>query len=111
MRLDSWLRSRRRSLGSDHPDSLETVRLLSTLIADQGDLDAARSLMEEPLEAHRRVLGVDAPETDEAPRHLARLVYDKGDDEGLNALLGSKAIRRTGPGSSKPVTSPAPAAN
>ena len=56
-----------RVLGPDHPQTAASLDNLGSLLQDQGDLAAARPLLERALAICERVLGPDHPQTALAP--------------------------------------------
>src|SRR5208282_4481314 len=61
------------------PSVLASMNNLATVLQDQGDLVAARSLYEQALEARRRVLGDDPPSVLASMNNLATVLQDQGD--------------------------------
>jgi RNA polymerase sigma factor (sigma-70 family) len=59
---------------------------LATVLQDQGDLVAARSLYEQVLEARRRVLGDDHPDTLTSTNNLVAVLHRQGDTETATTL-------------------------
>ena len=77
------LRETKRSLGPEHPSTLDIISNLSTLRNDQGRIEEARSMMRQVLEKRRRILGDEHPDTVLAKNNLASILGDQGklDDE------------------------------
>ena len=65
------LENRRRVLGDEHPDTLNSMNSLGWLFLQQGKLEEARKLYEEVLENRRRVLGDEHPHTLRSMNQLA----------------------------------------
>ena len=59
---ESSLKTRRRELGDDHPDTLSSINNLACLLRDQGKLAEAEPLCREAMARGRRVLGKDDPD-------------------------------------------------
>ena len=59
------LEARRRILGEEHPDTLATMNNLALVLRDQGDIGAARQLLNEACQLARRVLGNADPRAGE----------------------------------------------
>ena len=68
-----------RSLGLEHPKTLENVHSLATLLCKKGDLSSAATLYHRACEARERVLGPEHPETLDSIGSLASLFLNKGD--------------------------------
>src|SRR5260370_42566242 len=68
------LEARRRILGEEHPDTLNSISNLARTLAAQGDLAGARRLEEPVLEARRRILGEEHPDTLTSMDNLARTI-------------------------------------
>jgi cytochrome c-type biogenesis protein CcmH/NrfG len=76
-----------RLLGRDHPDTLTSMNNLAQTLTAQGNLDAARKLQEQVLEATARLLGQDHPDTRTLMNNLAQTLKMQGD------LAGARKIR------------------
>jgi Tetratricopeptide repeat len=61
-------------LGTDHPTTASSLNNLAVVLADQGDLDAARSLHERALAIREARLGADHPDTMRSRKDLAAVV-------------------------------------
>ena len=57
------LEIRRRVLGKDHPDTLDSMFVLAMVTRDKGETARAIELFRETMKAQRRVLGEDHPDT------------------------------------------------
>jgi hypothetical protein len=61
--LEECLEKRKRVLGQDHRDTLESLNNLAQLLQSKGEYERALPLFEECLATRKRVLGEDHPET------------------------------------------------
>jgi len=95
------LATREAELGSDHPDTLETVNSIGLLLRQTGDLAGARERFERSLEGLRRVLGSRNRETLNAMGNLSEVLLAMGRPadalpyaqeavSGLRAALGDR---------------------
>jgi tetratricopeptide (TPR) repeat protein len=93
------LDARKKSLGPDHPDTLNSVNNLAMLYRNQGRYDEAEQLYVHALEARERLLGSENPDTYVSMNNLAYLYRSQGrfDEaeplfrrsiEGLERVLG-----------------------
>lgn len=69
---------RRRILGNDHPDTLEAVDWVGSLLRSVGRLDEAERLMREALAGRRKVLGEDHESTISSITSVAIILQDQG---------------------------------
>jgi tetratricopeptide (TPR) repeat protein len=69
---------RRRELGGDHPDTLESINKVGAVFHYQGKLDEAEAHLREALETRRRVLGEDDPATLMSINNMAALIQQRG---------------------------------
>jgi tetratricopeptide (TPR) repeat protein len=76
---EECLEKRKRVLGEDHPDTLNTLNNLAGVFALKGEYDRAIPLGEECLEKRKRVLGEDHPDTLESLHDLAEIFGRKGE--------------------------------
>jgi eukaryotic-like serine/threonine-protein kinase len=76
--LERALEMRRRVLGEEHPDTLESIDTLGVLLSDQGERELAMRYYQEALEKRRRILGQDHAETLRSLNNIAGLLYDQG---------------------------------
>jgi tetratricopeptide (TPR) repeat protein/tRNA A-37 threonylcarbamoyl transferase component Bud32 len=90
---------RRRMLGSDHPDTLDSINNLGMLQRTQGRLDDAEKAWNEVVTTGRRTLGADHPDTLLWTGNLAHLLQDRGrfaDAERLYRDLLASWLRTVG---------------
>lgn len=76
--LEKSLDLRRRLVGSDDSETMESINDLATLLQNQGKLDQAEALFREALERRRRVLGPLAGDTLNAENNLALVLQARG---------------------------------
>jgi non-specific serine/threonine protein kinase/serine/threonine-protein kinase len=76
--LEAAVEARKRVLGPDHPDTLESVQSVALLYMEQGRYDEAEPLYLESLEAQKRVLGSDHPDTMRSTGNLAHMYQLQG---------------------------------
>ena len=62
---------RRRILGHDHPDTLNSAHNLAIDLRALGEVQAARDLDQDTLDRRRRILGHDHPDTLNSAHNLA----------------------------------------
>ena len=74
--LEQSLAGRRRVLGQDHPNTLQSMNNLAVARRNLGNLQGARDLHEQTLAARRRVLGDDHPNTLLSMNNLATVRHD-----------------------------------
>ncbi|MCH7995301.1 MAG: tetratricopeptide repeat protein, partial [Planctomycetes bacterium] len=72
------LEGKRRVLGDDHPDTLNSINNMGTLLQAQGRLAEAEPYYRESLEGQRRVLGDDHPNTLASISNMAKLLVEVG---------------------------------
>jgi tetratricopeptide (TPR) repeat protein len=77
--LERALTDRRRVLGADHPDTLQSVNNLASAYQSAGDLGRAIPMFELALTDFRRVLGDDHPDTLQSVNNLASAYQAAGD--------------------------------
>ena len=82
------LTARQRVLGTDHPNTLQSLYALALTSRNLGDLHGARQLFEQALAGRRRVLGDEHPDTLWAMNSLAVT------RQGLGELQGAQALHR-----------------
>ncbi len=96
---------RRRTLGSEHPHTLNTISNLASVVKEQGRLDEAEPLYLEALAARRRTLGSEHPDTLGSINNLANLLKAQGRlDEAEPLYLEALAARRRTLGNKHPST-------
>jgi len=80
------LTDRRRMLGEDHPDTLESASNLAVDLRELGEYERARQLDEDTLTRRRRVLGADHPDTLVSASNLAVVLRELGEYERARQL-------------------------
>jgi hypothetical protein len=65
------LEARRRLLGPEHPDTLQSMNNLADTLAVLGDLSGARDLLQQAVPAYQQLLGPEHPDTRAATDNLA----------------------------------------
>jgi|CXWL01.1.fsa_nt_gi serine/threonine-protein kinase len=88
------LKTRRRLLGDEHPDTLESVNKMGVLLQHQGKFAMAESYLREAFEKRRRVFGEDDPETIASLNNLGRLLKDQGKHAEAEAFLREALEKR-----------------
>jgi len=84
--LERSLETRRSLLGPEATETLESTRMLATVLREQGRATEAEALIRRNAEVAARTLGPDAPETLRSRTVLARTLADTGDLRGSEAL-------------------------
>ena len=103
--LARTLETRRRVLGENHLDTLESLSELALVYREQGRFEEAEPLFLEAYEGRQRVLGVDHPETLRAAHDMASEHWDRGRyDEAEPLFLDTLASRRRLLGADHPET-------
>jgi serine/threonine protein kinase/tetratricopeptide (TPR) repeat protein len=74
----SALATRRRVLGEDNPDTLQSISALGELLQDEGKLSAAEPFLREALENRRSVLGEEHPDTLESMVDMGEFLKGQG---------------------------------
>jgi eukaryotic-like serine/threonine-protein kinase len=93
--LERTVEIRRRALGDEHPDTLQSMNNLSVLYLQQGEAPRAEPLLARLLEVRRRVLGEDNPDTLVSMNNLAASYRIEGKYAQAEPLLVSAlAIKR-----------------
>ncbi len=77
---------RRRVVGPEHPDTLNSMNNLAETLRAQGDLMGARTLHEQVLDVCRRVLGPEHPDTLSSMGNLAETLLAQGYLAGARTL-------------------------
>ncbi len=94
---------RQRTLGPEHPDTLESLYHLANVCTHRGDLSEAERMHREVVEARERTLGPDHPEVADSLYQLAKLLQlTDRTGEAESAILRAMDIqeRRAGKESS-----------
>jgi non-specific serine/threonine protein kinase/serine/threonine-protein kinase len=81
------LEGQRRTLGADHPDTLNTLHNLAALYRDSGRYDEAEPLFKQALKARRDKLGPEHPKTLLSIDGLARVYQARAQYAEAEALL------------------------
>jgi non-specific serine/threonine protein kinase/serine/threonine-protein kinase len=103
--LEQALETRKRVLGDDHPDTLESMYGLADLYGNQGRYDEAEPLYLETLEIRMHVLGNDHPDTLDSIHNLGGLyLYQGRSDEAEPLFLESLETRKHVLGNDHPNT-------
>ncbi len=76
--LQRSLDIRRRVLGPDNPDTLESLQDIGETLAQDGHPREAEQVFRQVLDARRRVLGADSPKTLRTMNWLAQLLRENG---------------------------------
>ncbi|MCL2595426.1 MAG: tetratricopeptide repeat protein, partial [Promicromonosporaceae bacterium] len=88
--LEPVLEARKRVLGKDHPDTLDSANNLAICYQGLGgeeNLQKAIKLHKETHEARKRVLGKDHPDTLNSANNLANCYQDLGGEENLQKAI------------------------
>ncbi len=94
-----------KSLGTEDPDTAESLVILARVLTDMNDLNGAKPLYERALAIREKVLGPEHPATAEVLSNLAILLKDMGDFNGAKPLFERVlAIREHVSGSEHPDT-------
>jgi len=67
-----------REFGPDSPDTLDAIRSLADILADQGRFSEAQPLADDALDRARRRFGLDAPETVGPMIAVSRILHESG---------------------------------
>ena len=93
--LAAALDLRQRTLGEEHPETLDTMNELAQLLQDHGRREEAGRLRRQVLEIRRRRLGEDHPDTLRAMFKLTGLLRDLGRaDEAERLMLETLEARK-----------------
>jgi eukaryotic-like serine/threonine-protein kinase len=76
--IEKALESRRRLLGSEHPDTLESMDFLGRTLEREGHYPEAEKLTRETFDIRRRVLGPEHPDTIASMHGMANIALDEG---------------------------------
>ena len=77
--IERALEIQRRVLGPEHPDTLRSMRILASVLEDEGHHEEAEKMKRQTLEIDRRVLGPDNDETLRCLSSLTTTLRGKGD--------------------------------
>jgi eukaryotic-like serine/threonine-protein kinase len=80
------LELRRKLLGPDHPDTLDSVQTLAVAHHRQANYKQAEPLFSQALDGRRRILGADHPKTLESMRALATVFTEQAKYAGAEPL-------------------------
>jgi tetratricopeptide (TPR) repeat protein len=97
------LETRRRVLGPEHHDTIESMIDLSNTLANQGRREESIALLNEALEIQRRVLGPEHPDTLSTMRRLCGTAAAR-DEEGLKLCRAMVESYRRALGDDHPET-------
>lgn len=84
--LKEALSIQRRTLGLDHPDTLNTMNSLSTVFIRLGKYSEAESILRETLSRQKQVLGAENPETVISMHNLGIVYYYQGKFEEAESI-------------------------
>ena len=76
----------RTNFDEEHPDTLNSMNNLASMLKAQGDLDGARAFHEQVLEVRQRTLGEEHPDTLNSMNNLALTLKAQGDLDGARAF-------------------------
>jgi tetratricopeptide (TPR) repeat protein len=79
---------RENGLGSEHPDTAESLNYLAILLREQDDRITARPLFERALKIRKKIHGLDHRDTAESLNNLALLLWDEGNLKNAQSLFG-----------------------
>jgi hypothetical protein len=96
--MDRALAWRRRHLGADHPDTLQSLDSLAVLYRSRGWYDQAEPLCKEALAGRRRQLGADHPDTLRSLNNLAALYRSWGRYGAADPRSGCRGAAQVRPG-------------
>ncbi|EMD88488.1 hypothetical protein COCHEDRAFT_1226696 [Bipolaris maydis C5] len=80
------IESRRRVLGSEHPDTLTSVSHLGSVLSRQGKYEEAEAMHRRALEGYEKVLGREHPNTLTSVSHLGSVLSRQGKYEEAEAM-------------------------
>ncbi len=89
---EAALSVRRRVLGEEHPDTLQSMNNLAVIRWALGDAASARDLHEAALSARRRVLGEEHPSTLTSMHNLC-FTQEESDGMEVDRLLVERLLR------------------
>ena len=90
------LEARRKHLGPEHADTLESMYWLAAARTDAGAYEEARPLQEHLLNVELRAKGPDHPDTLASMRNLARTLTAMRDHTAARDLWSDEATRTRG---------------
>ncbi|USP79359.1 hypothetical protein yc1106_06633 [Curvularia clavata] len=80
------IESRRRVLGSKHPDTLTSVNNLGSVLSSQGKYEEAEAMHRRALEGYEKVLGREHPDTLTSVNNLGLVLSSQGKYEEAEAI-------------------------
>jgi len=93
--LEMALRTRKQTLGEEHPELALSMSNLGSVMYKKGDNEGAERLSREALAMRRKLLGNEHPDVAVSMNNLATILIDKGDYEEAEQLYREAlAIRR-----------------
>lgn len=72
------IKTYKKNLGEDHPDTLTSIADLASAYSDQGRWEEAKQLRSQVLQARKIKLGEDHPDTLTSIADLASTLWDQG---------------------------------
>lgn len=91
------LELREAELGRDHPDHVRSLDALARLAEARGEMDRARALFQDVLEARERGFGPESEEFAAALYEMGRFQLELGESEAREVFARAVAIRRGNP--------------
>jgi serine/threonine protein kinase len=92
--LSSAAQIRRRLLGADHPDTLNSMNNLASVLSSQGKYAEAEQMCRQVLEVQERVLGKEHPDTLAGMMNLANTLLD-GQGKAAEAVQRYRQVLET----------------
>ena len=92
--LEEALEQRRRLVGPDAPETLESLQALGEVCHEAGDAERSRALLQESLERHRRVYGDRDPRTARVLQALGAVTAGQDLERAGEMFRQALAIRR-----------------
>ncbi|KAL1989597.1 hypothetical protein VTN49DRAFT_6794 [Thermomyces lanuginosus] len=80
------LEGREKVLGSDHPETLDSVNNLGVALKKQGQYGKAKEMLHQALEGRQKVLGPNHPHTLDVVNNLANVLEKQGQSEKAEAM-------------------------
>ncbi|MGX9890320.1 tetratricopeptide repeat protein, partial [Streptomyces sp. NPDC002276] len=93
--IEDTLARRRRTLGDDHPDTLQSAHNLAITLYSLRQYAAAAQLLEDVRNHHRRTLGDDHPDTADATHNLAKALDALGRRFEAQRLLAPQKQKKS----------------